>query len=87
MLGIGYQEMVVLLVIVLIIFGPKNLPKLAKSMGSAIRDFKSGLSGVEKDIEDAANAENAPVETRATIEPKSPAESVRQTAKEHTDRA
>ena len=67
MFGIGQTEMVVLLVIVLIIFGPKNLPKLARSMGAAIKDFKAGLSHVDKEIEEAAEAAK-PVETEAKIE-------------------
>lgn len=51
MLGnIGYPEMLVLLALVLLIFGPKNLPKLANSMGRAITDFKKGLSGMDREL-------------------------------------
>lgn len=65
MFGIGQQELIIVLVIVLIIFGPKNLPRLARSMGQAIRDFRSGIKSAEQDLED-----DEPVETSAKIERK-----------------
>ena len=42
MFGLGWQELVIILVIALIIFGPKKLPELGKSLGQAIRGFKEG---------------------------------------------
>jgi sec-independent protein translocase protein TatA len=41
--GLGFPEMVVILVIALIIFGPNKLPQLGESMGKAIRNFKEGM--------------------------------------------
>lgn len=59
MFGIGQWEMVIVLVVVLLVFGPKNLPKLANSMGRAITDFKKGLSGIDREIrEEVERAEN-----------------------------
>ena len=43
--NVGPLEIAVVLVIVLIIFGPKRLPELGKSMGHGIREFKNSLSG------------------------------------------
>jgi sec-independent protein translocase protein TatA len=43
--NVGPLEIAVVLVIVLIIFGPKRLPELGKSMGNGIREFKNSLSG------------------------------------------
>jgi sec-independent protein translocase protein TatA len=43
--NIGPLEIAVVLVIVLIIFGPKRLPELGKSMGHGIREFKNSISG------------------------------------------
>src|SRR5215203_6549447 len=43
--NIGPLEIAVVLVIVLIIFGPKRLPELGQSMGRGIREFKSSISG------------------------------------------
>ena len=42
MFGLGWQELVIILVIALIIFGPKKLPELGKSLGQAIRGFREG---------------------------------------------
>ncbi|MBI1783733.1 twin-arginine translocase TatA/TatE family subunit [Candidatus Sumerlaeota bacterium] len=68
MFGIGNQEMIIFLVIVLILFGPKNLPKLANSIGRAVRDFKSGLSGVDKELRESVEESEKPVETKAHVE-------------------
>ena len=43
--NVGPLEIAVVLVIVLIIFGPKRLPELGQSMGRGIREFKNSLSG------------------------------------------
>jgi TatA/E family protein of Tat protein translocase len=43
--NIGPLEIAVVLIIVLIIFGPKRLPELGQSMGRGIREFRSSLSG------------------------------------------
>jgi len=45
---IGFQELLVILVIVLFIFGPKKLPALGESLGRSIRNFKNGISGKDK---------------------------------------
>mgnify|MGYP001572790393 CR=1 FL=1 len=45
MFGIGGWEWVVILVIVLIIFGPSQLPKLAKMIGDSIRTLKKASTG------------------------------------------
>ncbi|MGH2983585.1 MAG: Sec-independent protein translocase subunit TatA/TatB [Solirubrobacterales bacterium] len=49
--NIGPLEIAVVLIIVLIIFGPKRLPELGQSMGRGIREFKGSLSG-DKDKDD-----------------------------------
>ncbi len=44
MFGIGFQELVVILVILLLLFGGKKLPELSKSLGQAIKELKRGFS-------------------------------------------
>jgi sec-independent protein translocase protein TatA len=44
MFGLGMPEMIVVLVIGLVVFGPSKLPSLGKSLGEAIRGFKKGIS-------------------------------------------
>jgi len=62
MFGIGLQEMLVILVVVLIFFGPKRLPDLAKSLGKGIAEFKKASDEVRKGIDDAVreDSEEAP---------------------------
>jgi sec-independent protein translocase protein TatA len=52
--GIGAPELIIVLLIVLLIFGGAKLPKLAKSMGQASKEFKKGLSEGAGDDEDEA---------------------------------
>ena len=59
MFGIGFQEMLIILVVVLIFFGPKRLPDLAKSLGKGIAEFKKASEEVRKGIEDAVKEQSA----------------------------
>jgi sec-independent protein translocase protein TatA len=51
-MNIGPGELVVVLVIALIVLGPKRLPEVARSMGSALREFKESMSGDHRDEDD-----------------------------------
>ena len=42
------MELVVILVVVLLIFGPKNLPKLGKAFGSTVKNIREGMEGDDK---------------------------------------
>jgi sec-independent protein translocase protein TatA len=53
-LGIGPLELVIVLVIALVIFGPKRLPDLGKSLGTGMREFKDSITGNSKDDDDPA---------------------------------
>jgi sec-independent protein translocase protein TatA len=55
-------EIIVVLVIVLLIFGPKRLPDLGKSLGGAMREFKDSVTG--KDKEELPAGEQAPAEEK-----------------------
>ncbi|HEV2755540.1 MAG TPA: twin-arginine translocase TatA/TatE family subunit [Actinomycetota bacterium] len=50
--GIGIPELIIVLVILLVIFGPKRLPGLGRSLGSGMREFKDSISGRSKDEDD-----------------------------------
>ncbi len=47
---IGTQELLIVLVILLFIFGGTRLPQLAKGLGKSIREFKHGAAGVEEAV-------------------------------------
>jgi sec-independent protein translocase protein TatA len=47
--GIGVTELVILLVVLLIFFGPKRLPEMGRSLGRGMREFKDSISGKDDD--------------------------------------
>jgi sec-independent protein translocase protein TatA len=49
MFGIGPSELIVVLVVVLLIFGPKRLPGLGRSLGRGMREFKESVTGADRD--------------------------------------
>jgi sec-independent protein translocase protein TatA len=49
MFGLGFQELLIILVIALIIFGPGKLPQIGSGLGRAIRDFKKGVGGEDSE--------------------------------------
>jgi sec-independent protein translocase protein TatA len=50
--NIGLPEILVVLVIALIVFGPKRLPELGRSLGKGIREFRGSVSGENEDDDD-----------------------------------
>ena len=50
--GIGFPELVVILVIALIVLGPKKLPEAGRAMGKGLREFKDSLNGVNPNDDD-----------------------------------
>jgi len=57
MFGLGYQELLLILVIVLILFGAQRLPDLARSLGSSVKEFKKGVAEVHDDGASSAKKE------------------------------
>lgn len=52
MFGLGTWEMVIFMIIVLVIFGPKSLPKIGQALGKGIREFRDATKGLTADLED-----------------------------------
>ena len=50
--GIGMQEVLLIVLVVLLFFGGKKIPELMKGIGKGVRSFKEGMNSVEKEIED-----------------------------------
>jgi sec-independent protein translocase protein TatA len=65
--NIGLPEIAIILVIALIVFGPKRLPELGRSMGKGIREFKNSLSS-DKDDDEVPEIERSRADTAARAE-------------------
>ena len=60
--GIGIWELLILLLVLLVIFGPKRLPEMGKQLGKGMREFKDSVTGNDKDDDDLYPAELPPAE-------------------------
>jgi sec-independent protein translocase protein TatA len=69
-------DLIIILVIVLLIFGPKRLPGLGRQLGQGMREFKDSITGQHKDDE----AESRPELTSATATTAEPAPAQRESA-------
>ena len=61
------QEILVIALIVLVLFGGKKIPELMKGIGKGVRSFKDGVNGIEKDPD---NDENVPQKPKEDDQPK-----------------
>lgn len=48
MFGIGFQEIIIIALVVLLFFGGKKIPELMKGLGKGVRSFKDGMNGKEE---------------------------------------
>jgi sec-independent protein translocase protein TatA len=71
---IGPWELAILLVVVLLVFGPKRLPEMGKSLGRGMREFKNSITGNGDDDEKLEPKAELPVGTQDTTAPAPPRE-------------
>ena len=56
LVSIGGWEVLLIFLVVLLLFGAKKLPELAKGLGKGIREFKDAVEGIEKEFDDAVDS-------------------------------
>jgi sec-independent protein translocase protein TatA len=54
--NLGFPELLVIFLIVVLLFGAKRLPEIAKGLGRSVQEFKKGLKEVEKNLEEVKKA-------------------------------
>ena len=55
--GIGMQEVLLIVLVVLLFFGGKKIPELMTGIGKGVRSFKEGMNNVEKEIDEIKDIE------------------------------
>ena len=58
MFGIGTQEILLIVLVVLLFLGGKKIPELIKGLGKGVRSFKEGVRGIENEIDMPTKNEN-----------------------------
>jgi sec-independent protein translocase protein TatB len=68
MFGLGFQEIIVILIIALLVIGPRKLPDLAKSLGKAFREFKNATEDLKQnfDLETLTREEPPPIPKKSS---------------------
>ncbi len=65
--NVGPLEIMIVLVIALVVFGPKRLPELGKSLGKGIREFRGTVTGEHAEVEKPPVLERSPAGTRRDV--------------------
>jgi len=55
--GVGFQEIMVIGLFILVFFGAKKIPEFMKGLGKGVKEFQSGIKEVKKDLEEADREE------------------------------
>lgn len=70
-MNIGTQEMILIVIVILLLFGGKKLPELARGLGRGIRDFKDASEGIKREISDQINNFEKDLDVTMDDKPKS----------------
>ncbi len=71
-LGMGMPELLIILAVILLIFGPKNLPKLGGAIGKTVKNLRDGMGAGSKSIEEAEDEEEVVEEVEEEAPAKKP---------------
>jgi len=70
--NIGFPELIVIFIVALLVFGPKRLPELGRSLGRGISEFRKASSDLKGSLE--REIQNLESETAAAVQPETPEE-------------
>ena len=85
--SIGMPELIIIFVIALIIFGPRKLPELGKSLGKSLAEFKKASNELRNTLEEEIRIEEQKTEAARTTPPPAPAASSTAPTPHHEDSA
>jgi len=74
MFGIGWQELIIIAVIALLVVGPKKLPDLAKTLGKGFSEFRRAADGVTDDLKQTMQSDDKPKDNPDETKPVAPNE-------------
>ena len=65
-MSLGWNEILLILLVVLLLFGGRKIPELMRGLGKGIREFNDAKNNVRKEIEEGINEKPAPTSTTTT---------------------
>ncbi|MFQ6084965.1 MAG: twin-arginine translocase TatA/TatE family subunit [Candidatus Bathyarchaeia archaeon] len=65
--GLGTTELLIIVVIIVLLFGARKVPELMRSLGKGVREFKEGMSGIDKEIKEADKKAEKDIERKKSI--------------------
>ena len=65
--SLGISELLVIFVVVLVFFGPKRMPEVARSLGTAMREFRRSLNQIQRELEEADPTSELRKETKSIL--------------------
>ncbi len=67
MFGLGIQELVIIFVIIMVLFGAKKLPEMGKGLGKGIREFKNATNKLNEEEEEESGKDAEPKEIESKV--------------------
>ena len=80
MFGLGFGELAIILVVVLVLFGAGKLPNVMGDLGKGLSEFKKGMAGIKEDDKAASTKAEEPVVVKATAKPAAKKPAAKKTA-------